>query len=138
MSAPTTLGPGSPGIDEAAIRALVDTFNRRVRDDVLLRFIFERAIGVTDADWAAHLALLCEFWSSVMSTSGRYHGNPKAAHLGVPDLEPKMFRRWLALFRGACHELFAPAVADAFIGKAERIAASLQRGPSLDIHAGAR
>ena len=63
-----------------------------------------------------------------MLTSGRYHGNPQAAHMALPELEPRMFGRWLALFRGACHELFAPAVADAFMVKAERIALTLQRG----------
>ena len=39
--------------------------------------IFNNAI----ADWPEHLEKLTAFWSSVMLTSGRYKGNPMAAHL---------------------------------------------------------
>ena len=127
MSGGVTLGPASPEIDEAAIEALVETFYRRVRQDAVIGPTFDRAIGTTDAEWAAHRALLRDFWSSIMLTSGRYHGNPHAAHLTVPHLDPRMFGRWLSLFRGTCAELFVSATADAFVGKAERIAASLQR-----------
>lgn len=139
MSTPVNLVPVSPDIDEPAIGKLVDTFYRRVRQDAVLRPVFERAVGITDAEWAAHLGVIRDFWSSILLTSGRYHGNPQAVHLALPALEPRMFGRWLALFRGACHELFAPAVADVLIAKAERIAASLQRGlvPDAD-HGGAR
>ena len=130
MSHGETLAANALDVDEQAIAMLTDTFYRRVRADALLAPVFERAIGVTEAEWTGHLALLRSFWSSVMPTSGRYHGNPQTAHMALPDLNPRMFARWLALFRGAWQELFAPAVADKFIGKAERIAVSLQRGLS--------
>ena len=122
MTEGMTFEAASLALDEPAIKQLMDMFYHRVRADALLAPVFERAIGVTEAEWTAHLAILRNFWSSVMLTSGRYHGDPQTAHLSLPDLSPRMSARWLALFRGACHELFAPAVADAFIGKAERIA----------------
>src|SRR6266566_3029057 len=76
-------------------------------------------------DWDEHLKKLCDFWSSVMLTTGRYKGNPMAAHIKHP-IEPAFFERWLALWRETAGELFAPAVAERFRDKAERIAESLK------------
>jgi hemoglobin len=116
-----------PRIGEIAIRNLVAAFYTRVRRDHLLGPVFERAVGKSDAEWTAHLALLRDFWSSVMLTGGRYHGNPALAHARLPDLEPAMFERWLTLFGGTCSDLFEPPIAAAFQTRADKIAASLRR-----------
>jgi len=112
-------------ITEASIRALVDRFYADIRRDPVLGPIFDKAIG---DHWPEHLAKLTDFWSSVMLTSGRYKGNPMAVHAALSEIEPPMFRRWLALFAETAEELFAPAAAAAFRQKAERIAESLQLG----------
>ena len=57
-----------PGLDEAGIRALVHGFYAKVRQDAELGPIFDRVIG---DDWDNHLAKMCDFWSSVMLTTGR-------------------------------------------------------------------
>ncbi len=88
--------------------------------------MFARAVGTTDTDWAWHLARLADFWSSMMLRSGRYQGDPFSAHRRLPDLEPAMFDRWLALFGEACADVFEPDTADAFRGRAERVARSLR------------
>lgn len=90
--------------------------------------VFARALGEEDEAWAAHLARLADFWSSLMLRTGRYHGDPFSAHLRLPDLEPMMFERWLKLFGNTCAELFEPEVADAFRLRAERVARSLRMG----------
>lgn len=113
---------------DEAIRRLVDRFYARARRDALLGPVFARALGEDDAAWAAHLARLGDFWSSVMVRSGRYHGDPFSAHLHLPDIQPAMFERWLALFGETCAELFEPELADAFRERAERIARSLRMG----------
>jgi len=122
------VGVPACAITEEGIRRLLDLFYSRVRRDPQLGPVFARAVGVTEADWAPHLARLADFWSTVMLRSGRYQRDPFSAHLRLPDLEPAMFDRWLALFGGACAELFEPEVADAFRGRAERIARSLRMG----------
>lgn len=120
---------GIPGpITEEAIGRLVERFYARVRRDDVLGPVFARALGEDDEAWGAHLARLRDFWSSVMLTSGRYHRDPFSAHLRLPDLEPAMFGRWLALFGETCAGLFEPDVAAAFCGRAERIARSLRMG----------
>jgi hemoglobin len=113
----------SPTLDEAALPGLVDRFYARVRQDPEIGPVFNAAIE----DWDVHLEKLAAFWSSVMLTTGRYKGNPFAAHLKHP-LTPAMFERWLALWGETVDEMFAPEIAVQFRAKAQRIAESLQLG----------
>jgi hemoglobin len=111
------------GLDEAGLRALVACFYAKVRADAALAPVFDGAVE----DWPAHLDRLSAFWSSVMLTSGRYKGNPAAAHLRhAPEITPARFDRWLHLWAEATVETL-PAAAPALQAKAARIAASLQQ-----------
>jgi len=109
-------------LTEEEIGRLVDTFYAKIRVDPELGPVFERAIS----DWGPHLETMRRFWSSVMLTSGRYKGNPVAAHKRVDGIELHLFERWLALFDATCRELFDDATAAAFNEKAARIAESLK------------
>ena len=108
---------------EADLQSLVDAFYAKVRLDPVLGPVFGRAVD----DWPEHLEKLGAFWSSVMLTSGRYKGNPVAAHMRQAKwIEPAMFDRWLELWRETARETLAPPDAAAIIEKAERIAESLK------------
>ena len=108
--------------DEAELERLVERFYQRVRADSFLGPIFEAAVD----DWPAHLETLAGFWSSVMLTSGRYKGNPVAAHRRHADqIAPELFDRWLALWGEAADEV-APRQAPILKAKAARIAESLK------------
>jgi hemoglobin len=111
-------------VSEDGIRQLVDAFYTKVRADSELGPIFEHKIK---DNWPHHLEKMYAFWSSVMLTTGRYKGNPFAAHLKHP-LTPAMFERWLALWGETVDEMFAPEIAVQFRAKAQRIAESLQLG----------
>jgi hemoglobin len=115
----------STQIDELMIRDLVHTFYGRVRSDPILAPVFERVVA---GNWDAHLARMCDFWSSVMLMSGRYNGNPMAAHLRLKEVKPAHFERWLALFVETAAHTCPPEAASAFIGRAQNIARSLQLG----------
>jgi hemoglobin len=118
-------GPKAPPIpSEDQIHALVHGFYAKIRNDAELGPIFNNAI----ADWDPHLEKMCAFWSSLMRMSGRYHGNPMAAHLRLNAVVPTHFGRWLSLFSATAHELFAPELASAFAGRAQTIARSLELG----------
>ena len=110
-------------VTEDKIELLVDAFYAKIRADSELSQIFERAIP---GDWGPHLARMCDFWSSVMLTSGRYKGNPVAKHLALEGLEPRLFDRWLELFGQTCDELLDHSLSVAFRAKAARIAESLK------------
>jgi len=125
---PHSRAPGNAaGITEEMIQTLVHAFYADVRADPLLGPIFNRAI----ADWDAHLAKLCAFWSSVTLMTGRYKGTPMQAHAALPDIARKHFERWLALFEATATSKCPPNAAAVFIDRANRIAKSLQLGIAL-------
>jgi hemoglobin len=107
------------------IETLVAAFYAHIRTDAELGPIFLAAIG---EDWTRHLKTMCDFWSSVMNTSGRYKGKPIPAHVKLPGIEPRHFERWLRLFADTAHELFDADLAAMFVQRAERIAESLKLG----------
>lgn len=112
-------------IADEDIQRLVDRFYAKVRRDDLIGPLFNSAV----ADWPEHLVKLGAFWSSVMNCSGRYKGSPMAAHLRhVASIEPRMFKRWIALWRETAREELTSDQADAVVAKAERISESLQLG----------
>lgn len=126
--------PKAPGVEagvtEVMIRNLVHRFYARVREDALLGPIFNSRIE----DWDAHLAKLCDFWSSVTLMTGRYKGTPMKVHAEIPDIESKHFLQWLALFAKTAEEVCPHQAAALFVDRAERIAESLQMG--IAIHRG--
>lgn len=110
-------------ITEAQIAALIPRFYEDVRADSLIGPVFAGAID----NWPPHLEKLMAFWSSVMLTSGRYKGNPMAAHMKHLDtITPPMFDRWLALWAHVTAETLPAAIASELQAKAERIAQSLK------------
>jgi hemoglobin len=109
------------GIDAAMIERLVQAFYRRARRDPLIGPVFEGKV----ADWDAHIARMCDFWSSVLLMSGRYHGQPMAAHAPLP-IAAEHFDRWLELFAESARATCPPAAAAHFIDRACRIADSLE------------
>ena len=80
-------------ITEMEIASLVERFYAKVRADPEIGPVFNDAVQ----NWDAHLALLKDFWSTVLLTTGRYKGNPLLAHFPLP-IEEKYFARWLTLF----------------------------------------
>lgn len=112
-----------PVVDEIQLETLIPRFYARVRDDALIGPVFDDAI----AKWDEHLEKLVAFWSSVMLTSGRYKGNPVAAHMQhIAAITPQMFDRWLALWADVTEESLPPPAAAALQAKAGRIAESLK------------
>ena len=111
---------------EESLAAVIETFYQKVRRDPALGPVFSRAIA--DHAWPEHLAIIRDFWSSVMLKTGRYKRNPFAAHLAVEGISPALFARWLALFDETCREHLAPEIAAELHGRAETIAESLQAG----------
>ncbi|MGQ3675796.1 group III truncated hemoglobin [Xanthobacter sp. TB0139] len=120
---------------EQDIHALVHRFYDVVREDPLIGPVFTGHIA--DDAWPAHLATMCNFWSSVLLKSKRYDGRPLPAHLSLGTITDEQFARWLALFRPVARRtLPAPQAARAIV-HAERMADSFrmsmafQRGENI-------
>ena len=115
-------------ITDETINRLVHDFYTKVRADKDLGPIFAHAIGDDDAQWEPHLQRMVDFWSSIMLTSGRYHGNPFQKHKDLPPFDISLFDRWLELFAETAGEFYNQENADRFIEKSIRIAESLKLG----------
>jgi len=110
-------------ISEQEISELVDRFYAKVRQDEEIGPIFNAVVD----DWPYHLALLKNFWSTVLNTTGRYKGDPMMKHLQL-SLDPPHFRRWLELFEETARETMQPDHAEVVVAKAERIAQNFLAG----------
>ncbi len=113
------------GLDEVVLERVVRSFYATARRDEVIGHLFE---GIQD--WDEHIARITSFWSSVALLSGRYHGQPLAAHSPLP-LAPPHFARWLALFEQAAREICTQKGADYLMERAQRIARSLEMGVAV-------
>lgn len=111
-------------LDERMIRDVVHGFYGAIRGDDLLGPIFNGAIA-PDA-WPAHLARMCDFWSSMLLKTSRYEGRPLPPHLAIPGLGETHFRRWLTLFRSTVRRVCPPEVAALFMERAFRVSHSFR------------
>ena len=108
------------GLDDRVLTDLVHGFYARIRTDPVLGPVFEARIH----DWPSHLDRMVDFWSSVALMTGRYHGAPMPAHLGLPVGWPH-FARWLALFEDTAAQVCPPEGAALVVDRARRIARNL-------------
>src|SRR3546814_12143172 len=95
-----------PDLDDDQLTKVVHAFYARVRQDDRIGPLFNAAVE----DWDEHLDRLTRFWASVMLTSGRYKGNPMAAHPHHAEpIEPSIFDPWLRLWAHPTNDLYPPA-----------------------------
>jgi hemoglobin len=104
------------------IASIVERFYAKVRVDPELGPVFNDAVQ----NWDAHLALLKDFWSTVLLTTGRYKGNPLLAHFPLP-IEERYFARWLKLFSETANEVMTASQAAIIMRKADHIAMNMRR-----------
>lgn len=85
------------------IKLLVDTFYGKVREDDLLKDIFNNVI---QDRWLQHLDKMYRFWQTVLLDDDRtYFGAPFPPHAKLP-VDKVHFERWLQLFYGTVDNLF--------------------------------
>jgi hemoglobin len=113
--------------DREDVEALLRRFYGRVfADDVLAEPFSElRARGLD-----SHLAVMCDFWETVLFRAGLYRGNALVVHRQLDLRHPlyaKHFTRWLALWEATVDEMYrGPAAVRAKV-QAGRIAGSMHR-----------
>ena len=113
-------------ITEANLHTFLAAFYAKVQHDPLIGPVFARVIS--DGEWPRHLAVIQDFWSSVLLKSGRYKGNPFGKHERLGELTPLHFSRWLTLFEQTAAEMFSADVARLLTERADRIGDSLKAG----------
>ena len=76
------------------IKLLVNTFYDKVREDDLLKDIFNEVI---QDKWSIHLEKMYRFWETVLLENHTYYGGPFAPHAKLP-VTKEHFDRWKLLF----------------------------------------
>jgi hemoglobin len=101
---------------EAAIKACVRLFYERAQGDDLLGPVFDQGVK----DWPRHLAIMDDFWSSVLLGTLRYDGTPFPPHLTLP-LTQQHFDRWRDLWLAAARETLPAGLRDNAAANAEHM-----------------
>lgn len=84
------------------IKLLVDTFYSRIREDNLLKDVFNNKI---EDRWPEHLEKMYTFWQTVLLDQHTYYGSPFLPHAKLP-VAMEHFEQWMILFNQTVDELF--------------------------------
>lgn len=100
------------------VKLLVDTFYAKIREDDLLKDVFNNVI---QDKWAVHLEKMYRFWQTVLFDEHTYFGSPFVPHAKLP-VEAEHFERWIQLFFGTVDNLFVGKKAERAKWQGERMA----------------
>ena len=84
------------------VKTLVDEFYGKVREDNLLKDIFNERI---QDRWPEHLEKMYRFWQTVLLDEHTYSGSPFLPHSTMP-IQMEHFNRWIKLFNETLEESF--------------------------------
>lgn len=108
------------------IAVIVSDFYGTIDEDVVLGPFFAHV------DMGEHVPKLTRFWSSVVFSTGTYHGRPFEPHVAL-GLAPEHFVAWLGRFERIVGRHFEGENADRMRQRARQIAAVFQMRLGLDI-----
>ncbi|MAY84809.1 MAG: globin [Flavobacteriales bacterium] len=101
------------------IRTLINEFYSKVKEDELLKDIFNERIGDL---WPAHLDKMYRFWQTVLLDEHTYKGSPFLPHAKMP-VDIDHFDRWKQLFNQTIDENFQGSKAEEAKERARMMAA---------------
>jgi hemoglobin len=100
------------------VKLLVNSFYDKVRNDDLLKDIFNNVI---QDQWPSHLEKMYRFWQTVLLEEYTYQGSPFLPHASLP-VQKIHFDRWLFLFNETINEHFKGEKAERAKWQGERMA----------------
>ena len=104
------------------VKHLVDSFYGKIREDQLLKDIFNNIIHDR---WPEHLEKMYSFWQTVLFSEHTYYGSPFPPHAKMP-VDKEHFDRWLQLFFETVDENFSGEIADEAKWRASKMAEIFQ------------
>ena len=104
------------------VKHLVDSFYGKIREDKLLKEIFNSNI---QDRWPQHLEKMYTFWQTVLLSEHTYYGSPFPPHAKMP-IEKEHFDRWLQLWFETIDENFTGERADEAKWRASKMAEMFQ------------
>ena len=104
------------------VKHLVDSFYGKIREDKLLKEIFNSNI---QDRWPQHLEKMYTFWQTVLLSDHTYYGSPFPPHAKMP-IDKEHFDRWLQLWFETIDENFTGEIADEAKWRASKMAEMFQ------------
>ena len=104
------------------IKLLVNTFYDKVREDEMLREIFNNVIKDR---WPQHLEKMYQFWQTILLEEHTYYGSPFLPHANLP-VSRTHFNLWLELFFATIDDLFEGEKAEEAKWRANKMAEMFQ------------
>lgn len=104
------------------VKHLVDSFYAKIREDKLLKEIFNSNI---QDRWPQHLEKMYTFWQTVLLSEHTYYGSPFPPHAKMP-IDKEHFDRWLQLWFETIDENFTGEIADEAKWRASKMAEMFQ------------
>ena len=104
------------------VKHLVDSFYGKIREDLLLKNIFNSNI---QDRWPQHLEKMYTFWQTVLLSEHTYYGSPFPPHAKMP-IDKEHFDRWLQLWFETIEENFTGEIADEAKWRASKMAEMFQ------------
>lgn len=104
------------------IKLLVNSFYKKVREDDLLKDIFN---DVIEDRWPQHMEKMYRFWQTVLLEEHTYYGSPFLPHAHLP-VEKEHFDRWIKLFYETVDTYFKGEKADRVKWQGMRMAEMFQ------------
>ena len=101
------------------IKTMVDAFYEKVREDGLLKDVFNNVI---QDRWPEHLEKMYRFWQTVLLDEHTYNGSPFVPHAQLP-VDKDHFQRWMKLFSETVDNNFKGEKAERAKWQGERMAA---------------
>lgn len=101
------------------VKALVDAFYDKVKEDDKLAPVFEERI---QGNWGPHLEKMYKFWQTVLLNEHTYYGSPFPHHAMLP-VDHSHFATWLTLFNQTIDALFTGEKAEEAKWRAMKMAA---------------
>ncbi len=112
--------------NRADIKLLIDKFYTRVLADDLIGYFFTEIAVV---EWDKHIAVMYDFWESVLFGKASYKGNPMLKHIQLSRKEPMTaahFNRWLTHWETTITENFKGERAKDAVARAKHIGALMK------------
>ena len=100
------------------IELLVNTFYDKIREDEILKDIFNNKI---QDRWPQHLEKMYTFWQTILLEEHTYYGSPFVPHAELP-VNVEHFERWLQLFFKTVDGLFEGEKAERAKWQGQRMA----------------
>lgn len=104
------------------IKTFIDTFYGKVREDELLKDIFNNVINDR---WPQHLEKMYTFWQTILLNEHTYYGSPFLPHAQLP-VDNSHFDRWRKLFFETIDESFVGPTANEAKWRADKMAEMFQ------------